>query len=153
MASERESLRLPGPSASTARRYLVKPGMASHWAVFTEDGDPVFSDRDYRNPREALEELGRLARSEGMLMIPTTLADKSVDVEFKPRPPAELTLTLPPAAAAAVDRVLIETGDPPGEMFRKALGLYMLALDARKRGKVVGSADSTDVLETEFTGF
>jgi hypothetical protein len=64
---------------------------------------------------------------------------------------SELSLTLPPAATEAVVRVLLETGDTPGEMFRKALGLYMLALDARERGKVVGAADSPAALETEFT--
>ena len=83
----------------------------------------------------------------------TTRPDKSVDVEFVPNYATQLTLTLPPGAAEAVDRVLKETGDTPGKMFAKALGLYLLALDARKRGKVVGSADSADALDTEFTGF
>jgi hypothetical protein len=79
--------------------------------------------------------------------------DGSVDVAFTPDTSAQLILSLPPAAANAVNRVLTETGDSPGEMFRKALGLYVRALDSRKRGKAVGSADSPDLLETEFTGF
>jgi hypothetical protein len=66
---------------------------------------------------------------------------------------AELTVSLPPPAAAAVMRLMAETGDSPGAMVGKALGLYMLAVDARKRGKVVGAAESVDLLETEFTGF
>lgn len=66
---------------------------------------------------------------------------------------AELVLKLPPPAFAAVKRLLAETGDSPGEMFRKAIGLYMMASDAKKRGKAVGAADSPEVLETEFTGF
>ncbi len=66
---------------------------------------------------------------------------------------AQLTVSLPPATTDAVSRVLEETGDTPGEMVGKALGLYMLALDARKRGKVVGAADSADALDTLFTGY
>ena len=89
----------------------------------------------------------------GAGMSTTQRPDGSVDVENAPALPAQLVLSLPPAAAAAVDRVLTETGDPPGAMFGKALGLYMLALDARRRGKAVGAADSADALETEFTGF
>jgi hypothetical protein len=64
-----------------------------------------------------------------------------------------LILDLPPPAFAAVKRILAETGDSPGEMFAKAVGLYALAQEARRRGKTVGAADSPDVLETEFTGF
>lgn len=66
---------------------------------------------------------------------------------------SQLVINLPPEVTAAVGRVLRETGDAPGEMFGKALGLYMLALDARKRGKAVGAADSADVLDTEFPEF
>jgi hypothetical protein len=91
--------------------------------------------------------------AEEMEMITTQRPDGSLDVELVPTASAQLVLSLPPAAAAAVDRILTETRDAPGEMFRKAFGLYMLALDARKRGKAVGAADSSDVLETEFTGF
>ena len=54
--------------------------------------------------------------------------------EVKPPQPAQLTVNLPGPAAAAVARVLDETGDTAGAMFAKALGLYMLALDAKKRG-------------------
>jgi hypothetical protein len=100
-----------------------------------------------------MDDLAEQTREEGKSMATTTLPDKTVDLQSKLDPIVELVVTLPPAAAAAVNRVLKETGDTPGEMFGKALGLYMLALDARKRGKIVGSADSTDALETEFTGY
>jgi hypothetical protein len=85
-------------------------------------------------------------------MATTTRPDKSIDSQSKLDPIVELVVTLSPPLEAAVNRVLKETGDTPGEMFGKSLGLYMLALDARKRGKIVGSADSSDALETEFTG-
>ena len=67
-----------------------------------------------------------------------------------PLPDSQLVINLPPEVTAAVGRVLRETGDAPGKKFGKALGLYMLAPDARKRGKAVGAADSADVLDTEF---
>lgn len=89
----------------------------------------------------------------------TTAARAGDRIEYiKYEPPgmeeaARLEVSLPKPAAEAVLRVLEETGDRPGPMVAKALGLYMLALEARKRGKVVGAADSADVLDTEFTGF
>jgi hypothetical protein len=138
---------------SSPARYRIKPGSGSIWATLTESGEFDFSDRDRPDARKAMDDLVEQTGEEGKSMATTTLLDKSVDLPIKLPAPAELVLTLPPAAAAAVNRVLEETGDNPGEMFRKALGLYMLALDARKRGKTVGSADSTDALETEFTGY
>ncbi len=86
-------------------------------------------------------------------MITSAHPDNSVDVQFVPPAPGQLVLNLPPAATIAMNRVMADTGDSPGEVFRKALGLYMLALDAKSRGKSVGAADSPEMLETEFTGF
>lgn len=82
-------------------------------------------------------------RGEGMATTQESAADF---------PPALLNVMLPGPAAAAMKRAMEETGDSPGVLFGKALGLYLLALDARKRGKAVGAADSPDDLETEFTG-
>jgi hypothetical protein len=36
--------------------------------------------------------------------------------------------------------------------FRKALGLYKLAEEAKREGKAVGIAETPDSLETEFVG-
>jgi hypothetical protein len=88
----------------------------------------------------------------GLPMATITRPEKSIKKESAPWA-AELSVSLPPPAAAAVVRLMAETGDSPGQMVGKALGLYMLAVDARKRGKAVGAADSPDALETEFTGF
>jgi hypothetical protein len=85
-------------------------------------------------------------------MATITRPEKTTEVGSTPWA-AELTVSLPPPAAAAVIRLMAETGDSPGQMVGKALGLYMLAVEARKRGKTVGAADSPDALETEFTGF
>jgi hypothetical protein len=44
------------------------------------------------------------------------------------------------------------TGDSPSDLFRKALGLYKLAEEAKREGKVVGIAATPNCLETEFVG-
>jgi hypothetical protein len=61
-------------------------------------------------------------------------------------------LDLPPEAAQALNRLMRETGDSPSILFRKALGLYALAMEAKSEGKAVGIAKSPDALETEFVG-
>jgi hypothetical protein len=104
-------------------------------------------------PQDALRDLKDLALARGMSMSTTIRPDKSVDVEFVPNFSTQLTINLPPGVAKAVVQILEDTGDTPGGMFAKALGLYLLALRARKEGKVVGSASSPDSLDTEFTGF
>lgn len=64
-----------------------------------------------------------------------------------------LTLEFSGEAAAALDRLVAETGEAPPAIIAKALGLYGLAAAAKKDGKVVGAAASADSLDTEFTGF
>ncbi len=102
--------------------------------------------------REALRERTGSALGDGIDINTVDPSDEPANAAI-PGYASQLVLTLPPVATDAVKRVLAETRDTAGEMFAKALGLYMLALDARKHGKFVGSADSADVLETEFTGF
>ena len=119
--------------------------------VFCESS-PEGGESMAASTQEALREHKGPASSHGNGINPMDPQDEPVDVAV-PGCASQLTLTLPPVATDAVKRVLAETGDPAGEMFAKALGLYMLALAARRQGKFVGSADSADVLETEFTGF
>jgi len=71
----------------------------------------------------------------------------------RPGPSGELNLRLSPEAVQVVSRLLADTGDSPAELFRKAVGLYRLSVDAHREGKAVGAAGSAEVLETEFVGF
>jgi hypothetical protein len=52
-----------------------------------------------------------------------------------------------------LNEVLDRTDGKPEDMFRKALALYRIAVEARAQGKSVGIARSPDALETEFVGF
>ncbi len=52
----------------------------------------------------------------------------------------------------ALKQLMTETGDNPTELFRKAITLYKLAKEAQQQGKVVGVAENSDSLETEFVG-
>jgi hypothetical protein len=63
------------------------------------------------------------------------------------------SIDLSPAAWVAFKNLVEETGESPGALIVKALGLYRLASAAKKEGKAVGVAPSPEDLETEFTGF
>jgi hypothetical protein len=66
--------------------------------------------------------------------------------------PVDVPLRLSPEALAVITDLVDATGDDAADVIRKALGLYKLAIDAKLEGKAVGSADSADVLDTEFIG-
>ena len=51
-----------------------------------------------------------------------------------------------------MDELIDRTRDTPSDLFRKALGLYKLAEEAKREGKSVGVATSPESLETEFVG-
>jgi hypothetical protein len=63
-----------------------------------------------------------------------------------------ITFTLPAETAQALNELMSQTGDSPLDLFRKALGLYKLAQEAKREGKAVGAAETPDGLETEFIG-
>lgn len=65
----------------------------------------------------------------------------------------EILLHLSDAAVQTLNNLLNATGNSPDELFRKALGLYKAAFEARRDSKAVGAAPTADVLETEFVGF
>jgi hypothetical protein len=71
------------------------------------------------------------------------------------RPPStKVTIELSKDALDLVKGIVNQTNDDPSDVFRKALALYKLALDAHKEGKHVGIAATTDnPLDTEFVGF
>ena len=54
-------------------------------------------------------------------------------------PRTRITLDLSPEAAKALDDLIGRTGDTPSDLFRKALGLYALAEEAKRKGKPSGS--------------
>ena len=67
-------------------------------------------------------------------------------------PRTRITLDLSPEAAKALDDLIGRTRDTPSDLFRKALGLYALAEEAKRERKAVGIAATPDSLETEFVG-
>ncbi|MGC1723471.1 MAG: hypothetical protein WA746_31205 [Isosphaeraceae bacterium] len=74
----------------------------------------------------------------------------SATVEVIPR--TRIVLDLPAEAAQALNDLISKTGDDPVGLFRKALGLYKLAEEAKRQGKAVGIATTREALETEFVG-
>jgi hypothetical protein len=54
--------------------------------------------------------------------------------------------------AWAIQEFSIETGESYDQIFRKALALYRVAHQAKRKNKFIGIATSPDCLETEFTG-
>ena len=74
----------------------------------------------------------------------------SATVEVIPR--TRIVLDLPAEAAQALKDLISKTGDDPVGLFRKALGLYKLAEEAKRQGKAVGIATTREALETEFVG-
>jgi hypothetical protein len=46
-----------------------------------------------------------------------------------------------------------ETGLREGDVFRLALGMFKVAVDAKNEGKHVGVASLPEALDVEFTGF
>lgn len=61
-----------------------------------------------------------------------------------------LHLTLKPEAIAFLNDLLRDTQDSPDALFRKALGLYRLAVDARHEGKAIGATSRPEGLDDEF---
>jgi hypothetical protein len=137
-----------------ANTFSVDP-VEDGFKVRDSGGRSILGDRLFPTVGDAVDALRTLLKGHGLGMHVTSGEGNSLLATTFPASSlaAEVRLSLPPPAADALNRILAKTGDKPGEVFGKALGLYLLALDARDRGKVVGAADSADVLETEFTGF
>ena len=63
-----------------------------------------------------------------------------------------IAIKLTPEANQALDELMQRTGDSLSDLFRKAIGLYKLAEEAKREGKAVGIATTPDSLETVFVG-
>ena len=61
-----------------------------------------------------------------------------------------LHLTLAPEAIAFLNDLLRDTRESPETLFRNALGLYRLAVDAHCEGKVIGATSRPEGLDDEF---
>jgi hypothetical protein len=81
---------------------------------------------------------------------PVASASTASDTEVWHVDGPDLRLTLAPAAVAFLNDLLRDTHESPETLLRKALGLYRLAVDARREGKVIGSAPRADGLDDEF---
>ncbi len=63
-----------------------------------------------------------------------------------------LKIDLSPEANALLDDLAHKIHGTKGEVFRRAVGLFKLAIDAVEQGKRVGAVDSDQELDTEFVG-
>ena len=64
-----------------------------------------------------------------------------------------LTLNLDPKTNALLDDLARKIHGTKGEVFRKAVGLFKVALDAVEEGKRIGSFGPDQELDSEFVGF
>jgi hypothetical protein len=143
------------PSTIPSGEYRIEPATEGGWIVQAENGTSLFSDQRFDSSAEAWQALQNRVIPSGK-NCRVMKHDEGVPRKVFVSPPgvlARMTIDLPPAVFNVIEQLLDETGNTPGALFGKAIGLYMLSIEARKRGKAVGSADSPDVLETEFTGF
>ncbi|MCA1684601.1 MAG: hypothetical protein LC745_01165 [Planctomycetia bacterium] len=138
-------------------RYQIRQGESSLWSIFTDDGDQVFADEEFRFPREALRRLRAIASAEGLAMITKERPDKSVTVEFVPHgsvPQAResylLTLEMTPEIHNSLSQLAEDTGQNINDVIRSALGMYKLAVDAHKQGKSVGISETPVDIQTRF---
>lgn len=65
----------------------------------------------------------------------------------------ERNLAMTPEAGDLIARLARETGLSEGDVLRLALGMFKVAVDARKEGKHVGVAESPEALDLELVGF
>ncbi len=63
-----------------------------------------------------------------------------------------LKIDLSPEANALLDDLAHKIHGTKGEVFRRAVGLFKLAIDAVEQGKRVGAVDTDQELDTEFVG-
>ena len=64
-----------------------------------------------------------------------------------------LTLDLSPEVNALLDNLANQIHGTKGDVLRKAVGLFKLSMDARRKGLRVGTIGPDQELETEFVGF
>ena len=64
-----------------------------------------------------------------------------------------LVVDVAPDAFEAFEKLVEETRTSKAEVMANAIGLYGLALKARREGKIVGAAGDDQEIETEFVGF
>ena len=81
---------------------------------------------------------------------PVASASIASDTEVWQVDGPDVRLTLTPAAVAFLNDLLRDTHESPETLLRRALSLYRLAVDARREGKVIGSASRPEGLDDEF---
>jgi hypothetical protein len=87
----------------------------------------------------------------------TAIQRKSGEIETEDQPIPDgwhrAVLDMSPEVYEFLERLAEESGKTKVEVIWKALGLYQLALEARREGLVVGAASEEQPLDTEFGGF
>ena len=84
-----------------------------------------------------------------------TMDREAGSIEVRPIPEGwhRGVLDMSPDVYDLLERLAGETGAPKVEVIRKALGLYAVAIDARREGLTVGAVSDDQPLDTEFVGF
>jgi len=67
--------------------------------------------------------------------------------------PVVKSLIMSPDANELLTSLARETRQSEGDVFRLALGMYKVAVDAKNEGKHVGIANLAEALDQEFTDF
>jgi hypothetical protein len=62
-------------------------------------------------------------------------------------------LAMSPEANELLASLAQETGSSEGDVLRLAIGMFKVAVDAKKQGKHVGVAGSPEALDLELVGF
>jgi hypothetical protein len=81
---------------------------------------------------------------------PDTLTSQSIRAEPWTILDPRLEFDFPPEWLEFLNNLLRDSGDSPERLFRRALGLYRLAIDAQAEGKRIGATDSAECLTEEF---
>jgi hypothetical protein len=130
--------------------FRIVPGSDGLLTVLDDSNHPVV--RNLRNEREALSALQDYAGVQGILLNVIRTSDGRID-RIEGRRPVILNVSITPDLDHLIGELAADIGTNKAETIVRGLALLKAAVDAKKKGKVVGTAESSESLETEFVGF
>ncbi len=132
--------------------FQIVAGGGGHLAVVDQDHRPIVIDTDLRNEQEALGAIEAIGAERGLLLNVIRTKDGRID-RVEARRAVNLSLAVTPELDELITRLASDLGATKAATLMRGVALLRAAVDARRAGKVVGSAESPDSLETEFVGF
>lgn len=138
---------------SDPRMYRIVAGEGPYLAVVDQEGNMVLPGLDLRNEKEVIENLREKAQAEGFTFRIVRGSGGKIE-RIEVQRPIPITFYIAPEFDQLLRELARRTGDPTAEVFRKAIALYKLALDAKDNGMRVGAvSDPETMIDTEFVGF